>query len=258
MKKFLIVCLFLMFSAGYVNSAVAEDTINNEYAKSIPVLIYHNVVKDSPKELEITANHFEKQMSFLKEHNYKTLTLDELYDFVQGNKNFPDRSVMLTFDDGLKSHYTYVYPILKRYGFTAVAFVVTSRIASQEDGYFLDTEEIENSKDVFEYASHTHDLHGQTIVAGVTDFLVKSKEEVIEDLKTSFKYVDKKVLAYPPGVTCTQELRDILKEIGIKMAFIGSVGNVYPHDPVYELKRMVIDDLTTDEQFMQIVGYQPD
>lgn len=256
MKIFLLSFLSAVLFIFYYNTAFNKSAGDVEDAKTIPVLIYHAVVKAplEEREIEISLDQFKKQMSFLKKNNYKTLTLDEFYDFIQGNKVFPSRSVLLTFDDGIKTNYTNVYPVLKKYGFTAAAFIITNSLDQQTSDFFLNKDELEKIKDVFEYASHTHNMHGQT-AAGTPDLLVKPKEDIIKDIKTSLKYVDKNYLAYPFGAY-NKELIDILKELNIKMAFTAKGGKAHPKDPVYEIDRIFIDKHITDEQFMQILGYK--
>lgn len=52
----------------------------------------------------------------------------QLEGYLRNKVNLPARSVVITFDDGLKSVNRYAYPILKQYGFHATAFIISSRI----------------------------------------------------------------------------------------------------------------------------------
>lgn len=66
---------------------------------------------------------FNKQMQYLYENNYKTITTDDLHNFILYSKNIPQKCIMLTFDDCRASVWTTVYPILKKYNFKGVSYL---------------------------------------------------------------------------------------------------------------------------------------
>ena len=61
---------------------------------------------------------FEKQLSFLKRNNYQVITCEE-----SDNISNTEKLIRLTFDDGRHSVWTVAYPLLKKYGFKATAFI---------------------------------------------------------------------------------------------------------------------------------------
>jgi CelD/BcsL family acetyltransferase involved in cellulose biosynthesis/peptidoglycan/xylan/chitin deacetylase (PgdA/CDA1 family) len=79
----------------------------------VPVFIYHVV----------NANDFEADLDFLSRNGYVTINADALLDHLEEHRRAPERTVVLTFDDGARNLYEVVFPLLKRYGMTAVAFV---------------------------------------------------------------------------------------------------------------------------------------
>ena len=83
------------------------------YAPGVPVFCYHVVNKDS----------FDKDLAFLKNNGYTTLTADQLLDHIEQCSTAPTRSVVLSFDDGAMNLYDTAYPLLKAYDYKAVAFV---------------------------------------------------------------------------------------------------------------------------------------
>ena len=87
-------------------------------AESIPLFTFHKV----------EPWRFESQLAFLRDNGYKTLTCDDLLKVVKGKRPHAAREVMLTFDDGWASLWTVAYPLLKRYGLQATAFVVPGLI----------------------------------------------------------------------------------------------------------------------------------
>lgn len=94
---------------------------------NVPVLMYHTI-NNNPKGiynswLVTRLGIFEDQLKYLKKNNYHTVTLRELYDFKNNNKNLPPKSIVLTFDDGYLDNWVFVYPLLKRYNFNATIFV---------------------------------------------------------------------------------------------------------------------------------------
>ncbi len=97
---------------------------NSDYLpeNNIPVFSFHSVKPEL----------FEKQLKYLSDNNYKTLNSDSLMKIISGRKKGIRNSVVLTFDDGRKSLWTTAYPLLKKYKFTAISFIVPSIIKDNE------------------------------------------------------------------------------------------------------------------------------
>lgn len=94
----------------------------------VPVLLYHGIVNNTSSRIHITVKKFKRQMNYLKKNGFSVITLDELYDFINLKQPIPERSVVLTFDDGYRSFYENAYPILKKNGFSATLFIYTDFI----------------------------------------------------------------------------------------------------------------------------------
>ncbi|MEO6958631.1 MAG: polysaccharide deacetylase family protein, partial [Burkholderiaceae bacterium] len=95
-------------------------------AQTVPVLMYHHV---SPSDGMITTSpdNFERQLAWLRRHGYRSLTSDGFAGHLAGDPT-PPKSILITFDDGYLDNWVYAYPLLKRYGFNAMVFLVTSWI----------------------------------------------------------------------------------------------------------------------------------
>ncbi|NGM88886.1 polysaccharide deacetylase family protein [Parapusillimonas sp. SGNA-6] len=93
-------------------------------AQTVPVLMYHHV---SPVEgmITVSPSNFERQLQWLKQRGYTSLTSDQFAGHLQGNP-VPKRSVLITFDDGYLDNWVYAFPLLRQYGYRAMVFLVTS------------------------------------------------------------------------------------------------------------------------------------
>src|SRR5713226_1295725 len=91
-------------------------------APSFPILTFH-AVDDRPSIISFTRRLFVCGMARLHENGYQTLTLLEFVKHLQGGIPFPERSFVITFDDGYQSVYDHAFPILQRYGFSATVFL---------------------------------------------------------------------------------------------------------------------------------------
>ena len=80
-------------------------------------IMYHYVKNKNTKSLYnpnyLNIDKFKKQLDWL-EKNFEPLCLEELESCITHNKQFPYNKFLLTFDDGLKDHYKYVFPELKK------------------------------------------------------------------------------------------------------------------------------------------------
>jgi peptidoglycan/xylan/chitin deacetylase (PgdA/CDA1 family) len=116
------------------------DVAKDIYLRRYPSFVYGNTL--SKNELPVFCFHstepstFEAMLLFLKANKYQTLTTDEYYDILRGNKKFkPDNTVLLTFDDGNGSVWSVVYPLLKKYGYRATVFLVPNLIKGSNHYY---------------------------------------------------------------------------------------------------------------------------
>lgn len=83
--------------------------------KDIPVFCFHSA--------KFTA--FENQLQFLNKNGYRTLTSDELFErLVDKDYKNDGKEIVLTFDDGMASVWTVVYPLLKKYNHKIISFIL--------------------------------------------------------------------------------------------------------------------------------------
>ena len=95
-------------------------------AYCVPVLMYHHV---SPSAGSITTSprNFERQIGGLARAGYHALSTEEFAGFLAG-KPVPEKSILITFDDGYLDNWVYAHPVLQRHGMRAVLFVITGLI----------------------------------------------------------------------------------------------------------------------------------
>lgn len=84
------------------------------------ISVMYHYVRDNKKENtpnlnSLNINDFKKQLDWL-ENNFTPMSFDEYDNCIKNNNKFPDNKFLLTFDDGLKDHFTYVYPELRKRG----------------------------------------------------------------------------------------------------------------------------------------------
>lgn len=87
--------------------------------EEIPVFTFHSV--------EPAA--FEAQLQYLKHNGYRTLSGAEFQSAMSGEIAIPPKSVVLTFDDGRASLWSVAFPLLRKYGFYAVSFIIPGLIS---------------------------------------------------------------------------------------------------------------------------------
>jgi hypothetical protein len=76
---------------------------------------------------------FEEQVRHLAENHYRTLTGGEFHEVLTGMRRAEENTVVLTFDDGRESLWSVAYPLLEKYGLSAIGFIVSSRVPDTEE-----------------------------------------------------------------------------------------------------------------------------
>ncbi|BBB90047.1 MAG TPA: polysaccharide deacetylase family protein [Methylomusa anaerophila] len=113
------VIVVIMLFSSYIASASRQD--------GIPVLLYHHVGNDDGglPRLTITADEFERQVALLHNAGFETISPEQLIAYMKREEvSLPERPILITFDDGYDDNYANALPILQKYGFKAVFFVV--------------------------------------------------------------------------------------------------------------------------------------
>lgn len=138
----------------FKNISRENQPINNVNARSIPVLLYHGIV-EKPDGSNITLDSFESQMSLLKENGWNSISIDDFENFVEGKSNLPDKSFLITFDDGKKDSFK-TDPILKALDFRAVIFVITG-VTKTNNSFYLSENELKQMSKTgrWDFGSHT-------------------------------------------------------------------------------------------------------
>lgn len=138
----------------------------NQKLLSLPILVYHGIIT-KPDGSNILLQNFKEQMFALHSAGYQTVTMADAYAFLQGKKDLPTNSFLLTFDDGRKDSYYPVDPILQALGYNAVNFVISSHsLSDTQNNYYLTLGEIKQMKNSgrWEIGAHAHEGHDLEVI----------------------------------------------------------------------------------------------
>ena len=190
-----------------LSSPFTDDTggIRADGYQLVTILTYH-AIREKPRSLmHITPEDFEEQMAYLKENNFNVISIEKFFEFVDLKRGLPEKSVVITFDDGWRSVYTKAYPILRKYGLTATIFVYTDFLSSGNKSALT----WEMMKEMREYGmniqvhSKTHALKIPWKKQGETEkvFMQRIKKELADPKAIVEKNLGKTVnyIAYPYG-----------------------------------------------------------
>lgn len=224
----------------------------------VPVLCYHHLAPQGGPMggYNLHPNLLEEQFKFLKAAGYQTVRLDQFYSYINGKKpsDFPDKPILLTFDDGSKTHWEVLVPLLKKYGFTASIFIYPSIISSGKK-YYMTWDQLNNALDsgVLDLGSHTlyHPKLPTMSRALIRKQLLESKQ--ILETKTGRKVID---LAYPFGLFDPRVIEEA-KAIGYRMAFTVNPGKNLPGTPVYNIHRSLVPWGQSQSAFNSILTMAP-
>ncbi len=218
----------------------------------VPILFYHKINHPHPEAkirgLYVTPENFYRQMRYLKWRDYTPISLYELVKGINLKEKLSSKSIVLTFDDGYEDNYTYAFPILKKFSFTATIFLVTRDIgglsgwADNEETVkeqLLSWDKIKEMADYgIDFQAHTHSHPSLTELDEQ-----RIKEEIVNSKDIIQKQLGKNVdfLCYPYG-HFNPQIKRILKEVGYLGALSTKRGMVKEKDDPYCLKRIGIKD----------------
>lgn len=232
--------------------------LNVPRAEKIPVLLYHHLVKEEEmtdpqwnNDSVLSVEKFSEQMKYLYDNKFYTASLYDLEQYINGKKILPERTVVITFDDGYRSNTKYAYPILKKYGFRASIFLITSLIGEKEKVIeHASWSDLKKTRDVFSFHSHSHNLH-KMLRDGKSLFQTSDSTEIMNDLLITKGMLSSSYFAYPYGHT-GRAARRALTDAGFRMAFTTVAAYAKKKCDLLEVPRFTITPRTGMDLFESI------
>jgi peptidoglycan/xylan/chitin deacetylase (PgdA/CDA1 family) len=214
--------------------------------KGLPILMYHKVSVNQVSGVSVTVHQLEQQFQYIADHHYTCIRLSDLID---PNFKYPEKPLLITFDDGYRDNLELLYPLLKKYHLNAAIMLPVKFIGQTSEWE-------EEPSPLLDYG-HLREMDPQYIGFGLhsfshTNFKTISPAEVANDISECFRRLSEQnipfvpVLAYPyGGYPRKQPGKEIffrtLKENGIPIGFrIGNKINKLPIKRPYEVKRIDI------------------
>lgn len=231
--------------------------------QGVPVLMYHHILPQedikglfADNNVVVSVEQFQRDIDTLKARGYETVSLRQLNDFVRNGTELPDKSVLITFDDGYLSNKIYAMPILQKAGYTAVIFALTGWIEEHPQTFhadglqYLSWPEVKQMGSTFQFASHTDNLHSLSW-NGQGKLTTVSNEELAADLRRSVKKLQgTSYFSYPYG-HYSDSARRVLEQNGIELAFTVNPSYVHAGDDPLTLGRWDMYQYSIEEVLQQ-------
>lgn len=248
---------------------------------NLTILSYHEIAerKDAlVPEYAVTPTNFVRQMDWLKNNGYHFVSMNDVIADREGKNHLPEKAVLITFDDGYRSVYTYGFPILKLFHAPAVIALVGSWLEEKGtvdfDGRAIPRSELMSWADIHdmtssglvEVASHSHSLH-QGILANpqgnkepattARRYLLNSqsyetdasyRQRITADLKANNTLLrlhtglSPRIIVWPYG-RYNATVRDIAIKQGMLIGLTLDDGANSTKTPLYGLRRVLVESV---------------
>jgi peptidoglycan/xylan/chitin deacetylase (PgdA/CDA1 family) len=200
--------LFLMLATliSTASFAAADAAKQSVSTPDVPILLYHRFGPTVVDGMTITTPVFESHLRYLKENGYTVIPLRRLVDwYLKKSPPPPPKSVVIVADDGHKSVYSDMMPLVKKYRVPVTLFIYPSAISNAK--YAMTWDQLRELKKtgLFEFQSHTYwhpnfkkdrkKMKPAEFEKSVDMQLVKSKARIEKELGVK---VD--MLAWPFGI----------------------------------------------------------
>jgi hypothetical protein len=242
---------------GLANGALAEFVTARRPADAldgVPVFCFHVV----------EAEQFEADLVFLARNGYQAARGQDLLDHLNGRRALPDRSVLLTFDDGPRNFHDVAFPLLAKYRAHAVAFIAPGLHAFAADEEDTDArpmtwEEIGtvHKSGLVEFQSHTlesryvPDWPAPAALAGCTPAIENPRRgaplPLRDDLERSCRLIEMRLpnaavhqLAFPMYIGNDEAIEEA-RSVGIDACYWGLLPGRSlnrPGDSPFHISRM--------------------
>jgi len=145
----LVATLSVTMQVGYPSPAFAETA-------SATILVYHRFGPAVTDDMTVTTAVFASQLSYLHDHGYNVVPLRDVVNFAAGHGGLPARAVAITADDGHRTVFTDMKPLVEKYRIPVTLFIYPSAISNAS--YTMTWQQLAELKasGLFSIESHTY------------------------------------------------------------------------------------------------------
>jgi len=244
--------LVLILIAWPVRSEEAESTAT--------VLCYHVVGSPDDGELSITREAFRQQMQYLATTGYTVIPLAEVASYLEGRqKKLPANAVVITVDDGYRSTYSEIFPVVKQHGFPFTAFIYPKWVGQSSNALTWDQvkEMADDNVDIQSHTlSHAYLTRRRGGYAGAYPNWVRLELEESKRIIEQQTGRPVRFLAYPYGDYDSQ-VAAYASQSGYDAALTCDFGSVKKGSNLFRMKRVVIRKDTSFGEFRALLGNAP-
>jgi peptidoglycan/xylan/chitin deacetylase (PgdA/CDA1 family) len=226
--------------------------------KKIAFLVYHRFHPATAAPTTVTDGVFEAQLAWLAAHHIRVAPLHSAVDSLRGDTPATEPPcVAITVDDGHRSVYTDMFPLIQRYRIPVTLFVYPSAISNAP--YALTWEQLEEmaKSGLVEVQSHTfwhpdfrHEKARRTAAdyhAFVALQLAQSKERIEARLGGRAD-----LLAWPYGIH-DAELEEAASRAGYRAAFALGRQPALPGADMFALPRYMVSETDRGARFAAMI-----
>lgn len=229
-------------------AAVLEPPFVPDYCIEVPVLTYHHIQPLKLAELlghkVLTADStlFDQQIQYLQENGYTPLAAQDLVHALQTKTQLPEKSVIITIDDGYEDNYTYAFMTAKKYKFIMNFMISTELIDKPGYMQWEHLQEMTHNPYVRLYNhTTTHAPLGLLTKDQITAEVTKANSDFQAKLG-----LENTIVTYPYG-SYDNEAMQTLKDLGIQAAFSTDHGKTHCTSTIMRLPRLRIGNAPLSE-----------
>ena len=211
--------------------------------------------------MTVTTPVFESHLKYIKDNGYTVISLRRYIDFRLGKApslSLPLKPVIITVDDGHRSVYTEMLPLVKKYRIPVTLFIYPSAISNASYAMTWDQLRELEKTGLFEIQSHTYwhpnfkkekrRLAPGEYIKFLDMQMTKSKQRLEREVGTKID-----MLAWPFGI-CDEELLVEAQKRGYSATFTIERRSAKGSDPVVALPRYLMTNDNRGKVFERMMA----